>query len=218
MHSILREKICVLSLKYIEPCNVIHWWQVPWPTLYVPDCEDSPALVREKRADEMDVHSQMTENSSYACLLYRLLKLETVQSLLLCWLTLKMDQLLQALAFTYCGPLRYTLLCSWFKKLLWLQLFIIILSFIQLLLIFCFQNTDRLSNGFSIPSHGGRKYAWYEYVSYTPLSYRTITSRCSSVGWCAAFWAGGSPVRSPSFDWRLFWLSSIACSCSFEYP
>lgn len=53
-------------------------------TYIVPDSEDSPILVREKRADEMDVHSQMTENSSCACLLYRLLKLETVQSLLLC--------------------------------------------------------------------------------------------------------------------------------------
>ena len=55
-------------------------------TYIVPDCEDSPVLVREKIADEMDVHSQMTENSyaSCACLLYLLLKPETVKSLPLC--------------------------------------------------------------------------------------------------------------------------------------
>ena len=43
-------------------------------------------------------------------------------------------------------------------------------------------------------------------------------SRRSSVVWCAVFWAGRSPVRSPSFDWRLLRISSVPCSCSFDYP
>ena len=33
--------------------------------------------------------------------------------------------------------------------------------------------------------------------------------RRSSVVWCAALWAGGSPVRSPSFDRRLFRFSFV---------